>query len=840
MVLPGFLFSVTVLAQTVDLSGSWTFSADGYRRQEVRLPGTLDEHRIGVHNERTDETTHLSRLWSYRGPASYEREIEIPASWAGKAAYLHLERAKPSTVFVDGRECGNSDNISTPQVFALGALTAGPHRLLVRVDNGSGVPPQLYGSSHAYTEDTQTNWNGILGRIFLSLSPDTYADEEIVDNPVFHGFTSDGHHFYANGHLIFLRGKHDACVFPLTGYCPMDLEGWMDYLGTCKEYGINHVRFHSWCPPDAAFAAADRLGIYMQPELPFWGTFNPRDTTLRTFLHKEGVNILKTYARHPSFVMMALGNELGGSVEMMKEFVDDFRALEPDILYTFGSNYSLGYQGIKPGMDYFTTCRIGGEAWGSYNTHTRGSFSFADAADGGMINHFRPNSVMAFDEACDAASVPIISHETGQFQTYPDYGEIDKYTGVLYPYNFEVFRRRLKTAGMEDQAMDFHRASYEWSFRLYKADVEMDLRTRNMAGFQLLDLQDYPGQGSAFVGILDAFMEPKGVGSKLDEWRQFCSEVVPLLRSDAFCYGAGERIDAQLQVANYGGASLEGKSLEWSICLGEKVLRQGECSLPAGEGLIDAGSLHLDVSQLLKACGKGNVRVRLELGVAGTDYRNGYDLWLYRDAKIRPGKVLVTHALDPETVAALEAGARVLWMPSSAELGGNTVGGLFQTDYWNYRMFSSITERKGVETSPGTLGILTDPALPLFDGFPTSFHSDWQWFPVVKESHPVILDGLPRGYRPLVQVIDNVERNHRLGLVCEFRVGQGSLLLVASDLEAASATPEGKAFYASVLAYMNSPQFAPAFRIGADELLASLSGRRAGPAMEALYNISNY
>ena len=291
----------------------------------------------------------------------------------------------------------------------------------------------------------------------------------------------------------------------------MDYHAWHKYFQRCCDYGINHVRFHSWCPPEQAFAAADKLGIYLQPELPFWGDFNAKDSVLMTFLHKEGLNILHEYSHHPSFAMFALGNELWGSIDEMARFVSDFRKEAPDILFTFGSNYYLGYQGVKPGMDYFTTCRVGGEAWGSYDTHTRGSFSYADAKTSGMLNSEYPNTLMTLDAGCQRSTVPVISHETGQFQTYPDYDEIGKYTGVLYPYNLETFRARLEAAGMADQAKDFHRASGLWSLQLYKADIELDLRTDGMDGFQLLDLQDYPGQGSAYVGILDAFMDSKGL-----------------------------------------------------------------------------------------------------------------------------------------------------------------------------------------------------------------------------------------------------------------------------------------------------------------------------------------
>ena len=589
------LMSLSMQAQSISLAGEWQVElgesksafAKGKRMvtdavKRAILPGTIDTNHLGFAPKDTMETTHLTRLYAYKGAARYSRTINIPKDWKKKPVELFLERTRPTWVYVDGELVDSCNFISTPQRYLLPKkVKPGKHLLEIVVDNGRGVPDQVYGSSHAYTEDTQTNWNGIIGEIRLEVKSEERRvkkqrseSEGKANSNVLPDFAKDFHiegaHFYANGHRIFLRGKHDAAVWPLTGHVEMSVEGWMKYLGTCKEYGINHVRFHSWCPPEAAFVAADSLGIYLQPELPFWGSFDKKDEKLMTFLHQEGVNILREYGHHPSFRMMALGNELWGDIDKMKEFVDDFRKIAPDKYYTFGSNYYLGYQGIKEGMDYFTTCRIGGEGWGKYNTHTRGSFSFADAYDGGMINHFHPNSTMNFDEACDscakpqswqkpdasrkqAAGIPIISHETGQFQTYPDYREMKKYTGVLHPYNFEVFRRRLAAAGMLSQADDFHKASGLWSVKLYKTDIEMDLRTRNMAGFQLLDIQDYPGQGSAFVGILDAFMESKGITTP-EEWRQWCSPVVPLLEMKKFCFEDGEKILAKVKVANYGGS----------------------------------------------------------------------------------------------------------------------------------------------------------------------------------------------------------------------------------------------------------------------------------------------
>ena len=862
------LVSLGLQAQSISLVGEWNvelgksgsaFAKSKHASQgEVKraiLPGTIDTNHLGFAPKDTMETTHLTRLYAYKGAARYSRTINIPKDWKKKPVELFLERTRPTWVYVDGELVDSCNFISTPQRYLLPKkVKPGKHLLEIVVDNGRGVPDQVYGSSHAYTEDTQTNWNGIIGEICLEVKSDERrvkkqrsASEGKANSNVLPDFAKDFHiegtHFYANGHRIFLRGKHDAAVWPLTGHVEMSVEGWMKYLGICKEYGINHVRFHSWCPPEAAFVAADSLGIYLQPELPFWGSFDKKDERLMAFLHQEGENILREYGHHPSFRMMALGNELWGDIDKMKEFVDDFRKIAPDKYYTFGSNYYLGYQGIKEGMDYFTTCRIGGEGWGKYNTHTRGSFSFADAYDGGMINHFHPNSTMNFDEACNKAGIPIISHETGQFQTYPDYREIKKYTGVLHPYNFEAFRRRLAAAGMLSQADDFHKASGLWSVKLYKADIEMDLRTRNMAGFQLLDIQDYPGQGSAFVGILDAFMESKGITTP-EEWRQWCSPVVPLLEVEKFCFEDGEKIQAKVKVANYGGSSLYGKKLKWKIGDAEGVMN----IFTYDEGLIDVGVLDEEISA------DKPTKLNVSLNIEETEARNSYELWVYPKKAMEKKGVIIAKDLNDEVVKVLEKGGKVLWMPTASShfvaaddtlsqvdnATPYTVGGLFQTDYWNYRMFKTICENNKKKVSPGTLGILTNPEHPIFKGFPTEMHTNWQWFPVIKESHPLVLDNFAKDYRPIVQVIDNIERNHKLGLVMEWKVGAGKLLVCMSNLEKAARYPEGKAFYQSVIDYMRSADFNPSAEITVDKLKKKLAEKPRQVSLKELNNISQY
>ena len=754
--------------------------ADSLFADTIILPGTTDLAGKGIAAVEPQyglpvETGRLTRRHSFVGKAWYRKKVVAPYVWREKELALYLERTKATKLYLDGALVDSCNNVSTPQVYNLGMLRPGVHTITLCVDNGGGVPVQVIKSSHLYSDDTQTNWNGVIGRIEFGPVEEFSEQLPVPEMPRLE--VVEGR-FMAGGKPVFLRGKHDACVFPLTGHTPMDKASWINYFQRCKEYGINHVRFHSWCPPEAAFAAADELRIYLQPELPFWGTLEGEE--LVSFLTKEGLNIVRTYGHHPSFALFSLGNELWGEKAVMREMVDSFRTEAPHILYTNGTNAFLGWQGYVDGMDFMATARTRGESYGAYNTHVRSSFAFCDAMDGGILNHFYPGTTRNFAEALEGVPMPVISHETGQFQSYPDYAQIDKYTGPLAPYNLMEFRRRLDIAGMAAQAGDFHRASLRWAFELYKADVEMCLRTPGLGGFQLLDIQDYPGQGSAYVGILDAFMDPKG---DIDpaEWRQFCSELVPLAEFGKYCWSEDEVFHAHVKVANFTGEDLV----------------EGE-----GEYEIDK-----PVSELLDTVkAPARIDLRLSARTAGYEGVNSWPIWVY-PADNQPDRsgITIVRKLDNAALKALEAGKKVLLMPSDTT---GTVGGLFQTDYWNYRMFKQICESNGKPVSPGTLGILTDPAHPLFREFPTEEHTDWQWFPVLKASRPMILDAL-RGYKPIVQVIDNVERNHRLGLVFEFAAGKGKLLVCCSDLESVLDCPEGRQFYKAVLDYMRSDDFQP-------------------------------
>lgn len=909
----------------ISLDGLWSTHLG-----DIFLPGTVDESKLADRNNDTVNTGRLTRLYPFEGKITYSREIEIPHTAAHKEWRLVMERTKPSVLKVDGDSIGSSTLILSPQKYHIGRLTAGKHMLSIEVDNSpESVPAGIHGS-HAWTDATQTNWNGVIGefrleayegiliedmQLFpdieggitrvkalvrssqegeaefsaeafawntdakssiprqyfqLSLKEGVHTYEFTLNNgedilrwsefdPVlyqfrftlcseercdyyktdigFREFVTEGTQFQVNGLKTFLRGKHDACIFPLTGYPPMEKEEWKRQMRISKEYGMNHYRFHSWTPPRAAFEAADEEGIYMQAELPYWGMMDRENTELNDFLLREGEAILRAYGNHPSMVMMALGNELGGDTDYMRTIVEGFRESDNRRLYAFGANNALGTAGQVDGEDFLLTCRVGGEVGSDdYSTHTRATFSFADAKDGGYMNGLYPSTDRTFSTAIASSTVPVISHESGQFQVYPDYAEIEKYKGVLYPYNMEVFWQRLQQAGLAEQADDFHRATARFAALCYKADIEMCLRTPGFGGFQLLDLQDYPGQGSAYVGLLDAFMDSKGALSP-EEFRRFCGEVVPLALFPRYCWDNDETFSAVVKISNYSKEALQGEEMTWQL-LNEQtneVISSGtipDVLVPQGE-LTEVGVVSVALQEVEKAS-----RLRLELNVG--DYANAYDLWVYPVEEENDYREIVETTSLQHAIDMLAKGEKVLFSPDHAVIEDLSVGGLFTPDYWNYAMFKNISEHLNRAVSPGTLSLLTDPAHPLFTEFPTEMHSNWQWWIITRNARPFILDRTLSTYKPLIQVVDNIERNHKLGILFEMKVGEGALLVNMCDLEAIADKPEGRQYRRALLQYIASPDFMPNMNFTAEEVLALFTAPVKGRDIKGVRNITSY
>ena len=875
-----FLAALTLGAQTgvIPLAGTWRFRLDAEkwgleaRWQEQRfdgdnifLPGSTDQAGYGLKTAGASRGW-LSRPFLYEGPAWYQRSVVIPEPWRGKRISLFLERPHWRTdVWIDGKPLGTQNSLATPHIYELGAVAPGSHTLTIRVDNTYSI--EVGRNAHSVTEHTQTNWNGMVGRLELRATDPVWIDAVWIEphaaakaakliaslrnatgKPVRGEVTVAGsearaaveiagteqrvelsvplgaearlwdeyepnlqsitlslaagpfrdqwrgafglreigtrdRQFVLNGRPIFLRGTLECNIFPMTGYPSMTVDGWARLFRIARSYGLNHFRFHSWCPPEAAFEAADRAGFLLHVELPVWSNKVGLDPALNEFMRAEGHRILRTYGNHPSFTMLCLGNELTGDYGFMDKLVAELKSADTRRLYTFTADHRRRAAG--PTSDYYVThstvkgpLRIHGSRFGETNSGT--DYDFSDKTP--------------------LFEMPLVAHELGQWVTYPDYAEIARYTGVLKPRNLEAFRSQLEQRGMLDQAKQFQLASGRFAWLLYKEDIEAALRTSNFGGVQLLQLQDFPGQGEALIGLLDPFWETKGI-LKPDEMRGFFGETVALARFEKHVWTNNETFAAKIQLAHYGKADLPAATVIWT--LGDdaaKTIAAGKtqpATVQRGQ-VASLGEIRAPLEIVRRA-----TRLRLEARLEGAQAGNRWDIWVYPTtvADTGSGDVLVTSAFDAASQRKLEQGGKVLLLWPANRAGASTIPTRFLPVFWSLTWFPK---------QPGTLGILCDPSHPALASFPTDFHSNYQWYELTQGAPAFVLDDTPAEFRPLVQVIDDYHRNHKLAAIFETKVGRGKLLVSAFDLTGGlDKRPVARQLRLSLLEYMRGSKFEP-------------------------------
>jgi hypothetical protein len=616
-------------------------------------------------------------------------------------------------------------------------------------------------------------------------------------------FKTGGTRFEVNGRPVFLRGTTECCIFPLTGYPPSDTESWEKVLRTCRDYGLNHVRFHSFCPPEAAFIAADKIGIYFHVECSSWanqGTSIGNGGPVDKFIYEEGDRIIKEYGNHPSFCMLAYGNEPAGrnQNEFLGKLINYWRAKDNRRVYTSAAGWP-----IIPENDYNLTSDPRIQHWGE--------------GLNSIINSSPPQTMFDFRDFVSRYKIPTIGHEIGQWCVYPDFKEIKQYTGVLKPSNFEIFKETLTENNMADQAEDFLNASGKLQALCYKADIEAALRTPGFAGFQMLQLHDFPGQGTALVGILNPFFENKGYITP-EEFRMFCSETVPLARLQKLIYKNDETFEASVEIAHFGPEPLRNAEIQCRVTnSGGQILRQEIMTMDeiiVGNGIV-IGVFAMDLNTISEA-----QKLRFEVSISGTPFKNQWDFWVYPSQKgIDEINVLVTDRLDKNAEEALKNGGSVLLL-TYGKVGkdkGAQVAIGFSSIFWN----TAWTNNQ----APHTLGILCDPKHPLFEDFPTEYHSNWQWWDPVTHSQAMILDEFPADLKPIVQPIDTWFENRRLALVFEGKAGNGKLVVCSIDLkDIAAERLASKQFLRSLMNYMNSDEFNPQVDIDLKQI-KNLSGR---------------
>lgn len=955
------------------LNGKWHVVLEDGTTGQMDLPGTLDENGIGHRDVGANQwhpdavlgnaageidkdapiATRFTRRHTYEGEARISRKITVP-DYGTDRLFVLAERARALRLLVDGEACSvfRQGTLSTPYIFELTGAAPGEHEFTFLSDNSyPGMPKAAIYYSSAATDETQTNWNGILGECSMYTRPQNFIDSlrvypravkkeeknkaggyvldvcvelapgakkvykdakiilqsealaageledtqtltEIIsysgeglaeagtdkeENPKtmeiwfrdlplrenvklwdedegnlyemavtldngmsaedkggstaecrtrfgIRSFGDNGSGRLAlNGRAIFLRGEANCAEYPETGHPPMTIPEWKEMLLKYRSYGINFVRFHSHCEPEAAFAAADELGMLLQPELSHW---DPKDAfgteESYRYYRAELVDLLKTYANHPSFVMLTLGNELQAQDEgreRMRELVRTAKRMDPTRLYANGSNAFYGEEGCDPESDFYTSqsCK---------DVVIRGTFSGMR----GYLNENYPSADRTYDEAMAEIrkeyQKPVFSFEVGQFEVLPDFEELESFHGISDPVNLKLIKKRVEERGLLPTWEKYVEATGELSRLAYREEIEAAMRTRELSGISLLGLQDFPGQGTALVGMMNSHLEPKPYDfARPERFREFFQECRILVKLPHYTYEAGERLIAEVEAANFGKGNIEGVFC-WTLAGKKSVSENGNCEpaeikskntvIATGEdteiticrpgSYTEVGSLDIPLDFVEK-----NTALTLKVRIG--DSISAYPIWVYRKTTpVCPENVYETRAFDMKTREILQNGGRVYLSPDAdKESLPNSIKTQFTTDFWSVGTFAD---------QEGGMGQLIDTEHPIFKEFPTDFHTDWQWW-IMATKRAVIL---PHPMKTIITEMDSYAFLRPMAQMIEFRCLKGKVLLSTMELHKSQQYLEVRALQASIYTYLSGENFEPAEEITEEELSMLVRG----------------
>ena len=632
-----------------------------------------------------------------------------------------------------------------------------------------------------------------------------------------------------NGHPIWLRGTVENCCFPQTGYPPTDVESWIKIFAKCKEYGLNHIRFHSYCPPEAAFYAADMIGLYLQPEGPSWPNHGVKlrsGMIIDQYLLDESKQIVRKYGNHPSFVMMAAGNEPAGNwVAYCNDWVKTMHQYDPTKIYC-GASVGGGWAWDN-GSEYHVKGGARGLDWDNHIPHSDNDY-YTQIEFPRNYKDEKPNQS------------PIVAHEQGQWCAFPDFKEIEQYESCAYkPRNFEIFRDLLSDNGMEEQAEKFLYASGKLQVLAYKYELESNLRTKDYAGFQLLGLNDYSGQGTALVGPLNVFWKEKQClrpdGKKepyinAKEWHDFCSEIVPLARFTKFVYQNNESIKIPVEVYNASGNIVPDVLCYYTIT-DENNHEYKHENLPLTNLLlgknIDAGTVDFNLEVI-----KSPKKLVLTTYICCPDkrtFKNHWEFWVYENGsdfhetriESAPNTIYETDTLDEKAKEILKNGGDVLLCAAGKIRFGKDVKHHYLPVFWNTSWFKM--------RPPHTTGAYISKEHPIFNDFPTDNWQNINWWELTNKVQVMNLSEFPDDYQPIVQPIDTWHISRKLGMLIEAKVLNGRVILTTMDIRNnLSQRVVARQLRKSVINYMNSDRFHPQYVIS-PEIITNLFENEAPP-----------
>lgn len=868
------LLSLMILSsfaqKTINLSGTWDFQLDRSESSNasqkyddtIKLPGSMLTNGKGdlpsidtkwtgslydssyYYNPYMEKYRHTGSIkfpffltpeHYYVGYAWYRHNAEIPRMWKKNRVILFLERPHiETTVFVNGKEVGHQMSLSVPHEYDITDYVKFGKNNSIAIKIYNGIENVGVGQdSHSVTDQTQGNWNGIVGKIELRSQKSIFTvktfpdlttgnvkvlvnDKEYnlkIDNPqpwseftpilytrsiIYRGDTIPvtfgfrkievkGRDIMLNGRPIYVRGTVENCNFPLTGYPPTDVESWKKIIQKCKDYGINTMRFHSYCPPEAAFIAADSLGFYLQPEGPSWpnhGVKLNHGQHIDQYLTEETKKICDYYGNHPSFVMMAAGNEPAGDwVTWCNNWVNTMKEYDNRHIYC---GASVG----------------GGWAWDNLSEyHVKGGARGLDwdhNAPQCTDDYFSQIEYPRNYKGKEPNNSPIIAHEQGQWCAFPDFKERSLYTGPYKAKNFDIFEDLLNKNGMASQAENFLYASGKLQVTAYKYEIERNLRTKDYSGFLLLGLNDYSGQGTALVGPLNVFWKEKGyVDSK--QWKEFCGDIVPLAKFPKFVFQNTDTLNIPIEVYNASEGKIKDADIVYSIVdkdMHNDIIAKYNATIKYGKN-----NEIRPISQQLNGI-KTPSKLTLKVSVNGNT--NEWDFWVY-PAKVEMPKtkdIYITDTLDSKAIKILTNGGKVLITAGEKIRYGNDVKQTYLPVFWNTSWFKM--------RPPHTTGAYIMNNHPIFKDFTTDSWQNINWWELVNKAQVMNLQEFPEEYQPIYQPIDTWHVSRKLGMIVEANVLKGKLLMTTFDINNnLNKRIVARQLRKSILEYMSSNEFKP-------------------------------
>lgn len=898
----------------VDLSGKYEVTLDDGSSNIAYLPGTLDENQIG-HKDSDNNKWHpdvelaadatcnpvlnsegiisgrLTRKYTYEGKASFRRSFSFDCQRKNeniKRVFLYIERSRKLTAVLNGKKLSEYiyGTLSTPWIYEVTDIIENSNELCLISDNSyQGWPAAAIKYSSAASDESQTNWNGIIGNIGLVISEESfiqrvsvYPKKNTVDVSVILDSAQDGSdlitvqskafrntekrrinyrkginrvdflslplrldcskwdeyegnlyclkvegnnfeskqvefgirdfsfprspYLTLNGRRIFLRCETNVGLFPEEGHSPMSEEKWRRYLKLYHSYGVNAVRFHSWCPPESLFSAADKEGMIIQVELSNWDPYTAFESDESfSYYKKELAAILDSYSNHPSFCMLTLGNELHcdeKGLKRMNALIEYAIQRDSTRLYAIASNPFYGDQGTDGKSDFFTASGYLGEIM-------RGT----SAGMKGKLNQGEPSTYMQYDDLMNKIrqnyTKPVFAFEAGQYEILPDFHEIERFKGVLLPDNITAVRNYASDKGMTGNWDKKVEASGELALIAYREEVEAVMRTSEMSGISILGLQDFTGQGTALIGMLNSHLEPKPFDfAKSQRFSKFFCRVLPLLLLKSRTYTKGEIITIGAAVANYGKEDICSQ-VKISLIRRKNAFSENDetvfCSTypevtAAAGGLSKIGKYSISLEN---CTAPAKYDLRIDIGM----YCNIYPVWVYPEEEDNIRKIagkcnVVITSEWADSVRELRKGRNVLYSPKAdIEHFDNSIRTCFTTDLWSVGTYTF---------QEGYMGILVESNSPVFESFPTDFHSDWQWYRLTVNSRAMIIS---YNEKPLIEALDSYARLRKLSFCSEYRMYNGKLIVSSMGLMEKQKYPEAKAMLKSILLYMNSEKFNP-------------------------------